>query len=481
MPIEDFLHPWREVYRISPWWFKRSAGQLYAMLPMRVRYGRLLHEARELLAESQWWSDEQHREYQWSRMKQLLEHCYRHVPYYRRAMREAGLAPGDFKAPEDWCRLPLLTKDVIRSHKEDLVAENLRALRLAANTGGSTGQPLELYWERGRTRSLERAFMWRQWAWGGFRYGQKTMVTRGQRVKEGLWHYDPIDRQLFVNAYNLSQEAICTILGKLRRFRPVSIQAYPSTATTFALTMRERGDPPIEGVKVLLCGSENLYPEQKKLLQEAFQARVYSWYGHAEVCCLAGYCDQADDYHVYSEYGYVELVDPSGKVLEWRPGQRGEIVGTSLINDVMPLVRYRTGDIGVAGPQQCVCGRRYRLLARVEGRKQEYIITADGRAISLTGLVFGQHWHAFSKIRQLQLVQDKPGVVVVLVVKGAGFDEQDEVEIKTKMTRCVGEGFEARVEYVESIPTTATGKHIFLRQALAVPSTWAGEVEAAHG
>lgn len=105
---------------------------------------------------------------------------------------------------------------------------------LATNTGGSTGRPLEFYWQRGRTRSLERAFMWRQWSWAGFKYGDKTCVIRGQTVKEGLWHYDPIDKHLFVNSYNLSDSNCQLIVKKLREFKPVSIQAYPSTLTILA-------------------------------------------------------------------------------------------------------------------------------------------------------------------------------------------------------------------------------------------------------
>lgn len=481
MGIEDFLHPIKDLYRTSPAWFKRSLGQVYALLPFTIRYGRILNQAREFLKESQWWSWQRHRRYQLQQLQSLLRHAYENVPYYRRIMNEASVKPEDFKSLEDLRKLPFLTKQLVREQKEELVAENMRHRTLATNTGGSMGRPLEFYWERDRTRSLERAFMWRQWSWVGFNYGDKTCVIRGQTVKEELWHYDPIDKHLFVNSFNLSDSNCQLIVRKLREFKPVSIQAYPSTLTILASWLKAGGERPIEGVKVLLCGSENLYPAQKTLFEEVFQARVYGWYGHAESCCLAGYCDKRDYYHVYSEYGYVELIDQDGNVLPWQEGQRGEIVGTSFINDAMPFIRYRAGDIAVAGPDSCICGRNYRLLEKIEGRKQEYIITADGRAIALTGVVFGQHWHAFARIRQLQFVQDKPGKVTIKIVKAEDFRQEDEKEILDKLLNCVISGLEISFEYVDQIPLTSRGKHIFVKQSLSLPSAWAGNVEAGEG
>lgn len=478
MAIEDFLHPIKGLYRTSPAWFKRSLGQVYALLPFTIRYGHILNQAREFLNESQWWSFEQHHEYQWQQMLKLILHVYNNVPYYRRIMNETNVKPEDFKSLEDLRKLPFLTKQLVREHKEELVAENMRHKTLAANTGGSTGRPLEFYWERDRTRSLERAFMWRQWSWVGFNYGDKTCVIRGQTVKEGLWHYDPIDKHLFINSYNLSDSNCELIVKKLRRFKPVSIQAYPSTLTILAGWLKAKGEEPIESVKVLLCGSENLYSGQKEFFHEVFRARVYSWYGHGESCCLAGYCDQSDYYHVYSEYGYTELIDSQGNVLPWTDGQRGEIVGTSFINDAMPFIRYRTGDIAIARSGQCRCGRNYLLLEKIEGRKQEYIVTSDGRAIALTGAVFGQHWHAFAKIRQLQFVQNRPGKVLIKIVKGADFGQGDEKEIRDKLLRCVISGLEISFEYVDEIPLTSRGKHIFVKQSLSLPSAWTGNAES---
>src|SRR6185295_20006682 len=105
--------------------------------------------------------------------------------------------------------------------------------------------------------------------------------------------------------------------------------------------------------------------------------------------------------------------------------------------------------IAVVGPARCTCGRNYRLLRKIEGRKQEYIVTADNRAIALTGVVFGQHWHAFSHIRQLQLVQDERGKVMIRIARGDGYSQADENEIRDKILKCVVGGMEIGFDYVE--------------------------------
>lgn len=474
IPVEDYLHPLKTAYRKSPQWFKNTVGRTYSMLPRRIRYGSLLATASAFLEQSQWWSAEQLEAYQWEQLRALLQHAYTNVAYYRRSWEQAGVSPADIASAADMHKLPLLTKGQVRAHKQDLVATNYRNRLLAFNTGGSTGQPLEFYWERGRTRSLERAFMWRQWEWAGFEYGQRTAVLRGQLVREGLAHYDPIDQHLFLSSFTLSEETAPAYIQALRRFRPVSIQAYPSAITVLANYMKRHNEPPLDGLRVILAGSENLYPSQRALLEEVFRCRVYSWYGHGEASCLAGGCDKTDLYHVYPEYGFTELLDEQGQPLPWEPGVRGEIVVTGFNNWAMPFIRYRTGDIAVVGPHTCPCGRHYPLWQRIEGRLQEYIVGGDGRLVPLTAFIFGQHYHAFDKTERIQLVQNHPGQVTIRLVVAPDWQPTDERELLHDMRAALGHGWTIDIAYTDSIELTTAGKHRFVVQNIPLPQVWSG-------
>jgi phenylacetate-CoA ligase len=469
--IEDYLYRFKNLYRKSPWWFKGSVGWVYSRLPMRIRYGKIYKEYRAFLEESQWWSRERLQEWQQQQLSKLLNHAYENVPYYRRVFDERGLKPNDIQDFNDLEKLPYLTRDLVRENLEDLVARNYpKSKRLFFATGGSTGTPLGFYWEKGKTRSLERAFMWRQWSWMGYEPERRdrTVLLRGLLTKNPLGDYDPIENSLILSSYNLREDTLGRYIQRIRKFKPISIQAYPSVITILASYMLRNSIPPIESLTVILCGSENLFSQQRELIERAFSSRVFSWYGQGECVCLAGNCEHSNDYHVFPEYGITEIIGANGNPIPESEEGTGKIVATGFNNYLMPFIRYRTGDIGVRVPGTCRCGRNYPLLKRIEGREQEYILTKDGRIVSLTGLIFGLHFSAFKRIKQMQLVQEKKGSIIINIVRTDNYSPEDEEEIGAKMQDAVGGTLDIEFNYVNDIERTKRGKHKFLIQKLPV-------------
>lgn len=94
------------------------------------------------------------------------------------------------------------------------------------------------------------------------------------------------------------------------------------------------------------------------------------------------------------------------------------------------------------------------------------VITKNDIIVSLTSLIFAQHFYAFSKIKEMQLVQEKKGEIIVKIVKMKDFDCDDEKEILGKLTQVVNKGLDVSFEYVESIPRAKNGKYKFLIQKL---------------
>ena len=148
----------------------------------------------------------------------------------------------------------------------------------------------------------------------------------------------------------------------------------------------------------------------------------------------------------------------------------------SINNMAMPLIRYCTADIAVVGPERCACGRPYPLWERVEGRKQEYVVGPDGSLVALTGLIFGQHYRAFDRIKQMQIVQDRPGEIVVRLAVTSQWSGDDQSEFHQQMLRALGQtSWQIAYDYVDAIPLTARGKHRFVIQNLPLADTWAGQ------
>ena len=80
-----------------------------------------------------------------------------------------------------------------------------------------------------------------------------------------------------------------------------------------------------------------------------------------------------DGLHVQEDHFLVEVVDPAdGTPLP--PGADGELVFTTLTKEALPLIRYRTGDLGAITLEPCACGRTTVRLIRLGGRRDDMMI-----------------------------------------------------------------------------------------------------------
>jgi phenylacetate-CoA ligase len=459
------------IIKSAPYPVEQAARRLYDIIPAPMRFGRLYRATVRFLEDSQRWDIARHHEYQQKRLAELLSHAYQNVPYYHRAFDDAGFCPRQFHEIDDLRRLPLLSRDDVRNNMNDLIARNFPHAKLQfETTSGSSGNPLGFCYERGVSDQIERAFIHTLWKRAGFVPGDRCAVFRGRVLKTSvpgqLWEYDPVGRQLYFSAYNLADENLAAYVEELRKFAPRFICGFPSAVLLLGQFMLREKAAPFQKLRAVFCGSENLFPGVRRILRKAFGCRIFSWYGHSERAALAGECEHDERYHVFPEYGVVELIRPDGTVIE-NPSETGEIVATALHNRIFPLIRYRTGDLASYSGIPCACGRFYRLLARVDGRAQDFIVTSDSRTIILTAFAAPYHLAAFARIRQIQYVQDRPGEVKIRIVRLPEFSSADEDEMRLAFSDAVQGRLDIAFEYVDDIPRAASGKHKLLIQRLS--------------
>jgi len=467
--MKPLIHRAQSLYLKSPRQFKKSVGHVGRSVPLSWLYGREFIRTNEFLEKSQHWSSEHHIEYQLDNLKKLLRHAYDNVPYYNELFRSVDFHPDDFNDLADMRRIPFLTKEIINGNLDRLVATNIPSKDLKrTTTGGSTGEPMVFFMEKGRTRQREKAFMYQQWKRVGFHLRDSVAVLRGTSPSGDRWYdFDPMTNSLILSSFKLSDETVGMYVDKLSEFQPRFLHVYPSTATLLATLMLNNDLRLNYNPCSVLCGSEKLYPGQRELLQTVFNCRVYAWYGQSEYVALAGECEHSQYYHVFPEYGYVEFVE-TDRTYQHNGEEVYEIVATGFNNYALPFIRYRTRDYAVlADHDGCACGRNYPLIKDIIGRDQDYIITSDKRLMSLTGLIFGQHFDAFSRIERIQLVQNRVGEVEIRIVPCNTYRRQDEIEISSKIMECIGNrGLTLEFDYVSEIPVTSMGKHVFLKQNL---------------
>jgi phenylacetate-CoA ligase len=424
------------------------------------------------LKQSQWWSKERLDQYQWQQLKKVLTHAYEKVPYYRKMFDNLEINPHDFKTFEDLQKLPLTSKDVVRNHFNEMIAKNFSSNQLEyVTTGGSTGNPLELYYEKGVSRAKEWAFIKTLWDMVDYHFWDKCVLLRGNIVRTSrsskLFEYSFFGRWLILSGYHMDEKNIELYEEKIRKFKPRFIQAYPSTITLLARYMEEHGVTPFLSVKAVLLSSENLYPWQRTFLEDVLHTRVYSFYGLAEQCALAGECESNTEYHIFPEYGYVELLGKDGKPIT-KEGELGEIVATGFNNYAMPFIRYRTRDIALYTNKKCSCGRNYSLLLDVQGRMQDFFVSKKGILIPLTGGTEGLVLDVSRYVDKSQFYQEKKGEVILKIVKRKGYSQNDTQNILKALENRYGSDLFFKVEFVEDIPRTKAGKFLYLIQKIPI-------------
>ncbi|WP_346434881.1 phenylacetate--CoA ligase family protein [uncultured Methanoculleus sp.] len=450
-------------------WASRANPLTVKALSLVPSY-RTYRETYALLQQSQWWSREELMAYQIRTLSRLLNHAYENVPYYRRVFQERNLVPGDIQTLDDLTLLPFLTKEIVQANLPDLKARNYPESAFEyVRTSGSTGIPMGFYYEKGTSRAHEWAFMKTQWDRVGYRFTDRCVVLRGYIVgspkEEIFWKKTLCGRWLLMSSHHMTEETMPAYIDRIRKFRPRFIQGYPSTAVILARYMLDHKIKPFPNVKAVLCGSESLYPWQRNLLTEAFGCRVFSWYGNSEQTVLAGECEESSRYHIFPEYGIVELIGRDGRPVEG-PGAMGEVVATNLTNFVCPLIRYRTMDVAVASENRCSCGRAYPLLEKVEGRLQEFIVTRSGHLISVTPINYESG--AFENIRQFQMYQEEVGELIMKVVRKPTYTEEDTRQLTKELQWQLGDEVNVHVHFVDEIPRTMGGKFRYLIQKLPI-------------
>ncbi len=460
MSLEDRLYPLLSIYERLPSGIKRAAGGVYRHLPARWRLGARYAEFRRLTEDCPAWSADQIRDYQFKQLRQVLVQAGNYCPFYQQSFAAARFRPEELRSAEELSRCPLLEKKDLLEHREAVVSSAWPAKsRLYITSGGSTGVPVGFYLQKGVSRPKEQAFLEAQWKRGGYFDGARLAVIRGHvtsgRAGGLITSHDATRDWLMLSSYHLTEERLPEYLDAIERFRPNLLHAYPSAALQLAEFLERAGQSWRTPLRGLLCGSERLTLPQKRLLERVFDCRVYRWYGHSERVVLAGEGEHSELFYFWPTYGFVEFGPPTEDGL-------CEVIGTSFHNLVMPLIRYRTGDyVRLADPRlDGDLEFPWPAVSAIEGRGQEFLVSASGRRISLTAI--NMHDAIFEGLYAVQFFQEEAGRAEFRYVSGPGFHTSRLAAIEAGLRRKLGDDFVLVLRQVKETEKTARGKHRWL-------------------
>ncbi len=406
----------------------------------------------KFLAQSQWWSKRALEHYQLEELKKLITTAYYHVPYYRGTMQVFNVKPEDFETLEDLNRLPFVEKQMVRRRHADFLSSKIASPFLhKCHTSGTTGTPLTLYRDL-RNIGFEYAMLLRQRQWAGLAPDDRYATLKGEmlpsrQVNRGkYWSLNVAENKLIMSSYHLSETTAESYVEALDRFQVKAIDGYPSSIYALAKFMLQRNIK--LPLKAILTSSETLVAEQKSVIETMFSCKVFDYYGMAERIAAIHTCEHGA-YHVVPEYSIVEFLRTSNL-----SNDHYEIVGTTLTNFAMPLIRYRVGDIAQVSHDKCACGRNYPVIRGIVGRTDDYVVTPSGKLVGRLDHIFKGARHLI----QAQLYQPDRDRIILRVVPDSKFSQRDVDFILEKLNSRLGESMNFQVENVPFIARTARGK-----------------------
>jgi phenylacetate-CoA ligase len=437
---------------------QNAACWYYGFSQARIRYGPTFHDRFPQLVESDFWPRSRIVAYQDEQLRNIVDHAYRTTSFYRERMQSAGISPRDIESRADLERLPLLTKEEVRSGLHRMISSTARKRDLIQRkTSGTTGKSLSFYRSKASI-----AFQWAIWWRHRNRFGLERgdwhvhftpkLVVPPEQHSPPYWRRGTPMKQIFMNAHHFVPEKIEDIVRYLDR-NPVGFYSgYPSYIHVLALTAREAGLELTSRPRVVWSGAENLLERQRRDIEDFTGAIVTDHYGMSEACGAASQCSEGL-YHEDFEFGILECLDrvklDDGRVM-------GRIVCTGFGDEALPFIRYETGDVGVwsRSDEKCACGRESPTLVEIRGRAQDYVVTPEGRRIMRFDSVFRDT----SNVKESQVVQERPGEIRVRIVKRPGYGASDEDFIAEEIARTISPTLKVAFEYVSEIERESGGK-----------------------
>lgn len=442
-----------QVYPRLPIFLQNAACWYYGAKEARLRFGRAFEQRLQELVESDKWSAGEIEAYQNEKLRSLIRHAYENVPYYRERWKSLKLSPEDIKSRNDLEKLPVLTKEEIRQHANQFISQKSSMHELVSrHTSGTTGKALHFFMTREAI-----AFQWAVWWRHRLRFGVSPGTWHanftGQRVvpitqsAPPYWRWNRPMRQILINMQSLAPSKIASIVELLNSQQFEFYAGYPSFIHMLAGNASDAGLSLTSPPRIIFTGAENMLDFQRRDIHRFTGAILSDHYGSTEACVNASRCPEFN-YHEDFEFCIMEAVEAA-------PGDPAKtIIATGFGCDAFPFIRYEAGDTAVWQDTPCSCGRHSKVLSRVEGRSDDYVVTPEGARIARLDYLFKDALN----VKEAQIIQEKLGEIKILIVRRSAYATRDELEIRRDIKTWLSPSLNVNFDYVPEIPRAANGK-----------------------
>ncbi len=411
------------------------------------------------LAQTEHWSKEEMQVYRDGKLRSLIAHCYENVGYYRDVMNREKIKPQDIQSAADLVKLPLLTKETIRTRQNELMASNIKQMAVSwSRTGGTTGEPM-------RTCRNVECGAWtsmcyeRGLRWGGLGLDDPRIRLVGGSLgitkKSLIEQLGPKVRgDVFLPAFELRADTAPIFLDKIRRSKCRFLIGYASAIYRLASLAKDMGQT--IRFDAVFPTAELLLPEWEDTIRKVFACHVLPYYGSGEVGSLGYSRPDSSGYFIPEEHAIIEVLQKDGSMQ--LSGDGGFII-TDLDNYAMPIIRYVNGDAGKVS-ESCDRSSPFSRIERLDGRYNSLLLTDTGDLIS--GVIGTHVFRNIPSVRSYQIIQEAPLHVVINVVPEASYGLKDENLIVDLFAKHLGRKTRIVIQRVSHIEIPPSGKSVFV-------------------
>lgn len=395
------------------------------------------------------------------RLQQMIRHAYRTAPFYKKLMDDARVKPADIRTEKDLLKLPPITKQDIQLNYDSIISSTFREDEcLVRTTSGSSGKMLRVLWE---TDSF----------WNRLSMYYRCLSMIGYTPFKKLLYFLPVPEKsgftfgLFRQMGLEPKTPFEEIRKHLLAFKPQILAIYPSYAVDLANYL-SRDDIKKIGIEAISLNSEMILPHDRADIERKFNCKAYDEYSSVEMGFIASMCKQRKN-HVFTDNVILEILDADGHPA--RPGERGEIVLTSLTNYAMPFIRYKIGDYShFVENGRCSCGLPFPVIGPIEGRKDDSFTLHNGTQIPAWKIyeVVERPLEEFGMdklvLTDFYMVQRKHDLADFYYVKGPDFEDSYLSKLHSGIDTLFGNQLTVHVNATDNIDRVKTVKRKYIHR-----------------
>jgi phenylacetate-CoA ligase len=440
-------------------WITRNL--VYA--PMQAIRGERVSEYMDRISSFDRLPLESKRAVQWEKLIALLEYVQNNNHYYSRLLTDHGIVASRLSDAAEFRKIPLLTKDLIRSHYTEMRSAFTGRVS-HRKTSGSTGVPLAFEKDRDASAYMD-ALMFDAYGWHGIGIGDKQARVWGVpldiRGRTLTALKDILLNRKRLNAFGISEQSCRDYFNGLTRFSPKYMYGLPSTISAFASTLSQIDIDPSEiGLEIVVTTGEILFERDRSRIESLFKARVVNEYGCTESGIIAF---EASDHKLrqMTHNLYIELLDrDTGEPVE--PGEMGEIVITELHSYAFPLIRYKIGDLAVQGALEAADPAAFPCISEVVGRVSDLIVTPEGNRVAAAIL----DYTLIDGVRRFKAFQRSVDLLEVQIVADGDFSKSEIDSIESRWREYLGDRIRIDFRVVDEIEPSNSGKMTVLESEI---------------